>query len=247
VGVPAVSLEEAFDTEDPRAALVALIARQQAAPEGARGTDMAVLAGGGAASVGVLVPALEHGAEVLDILSASTPRRGRKALLELVERVEACVESVDASWCDGLAQCDEAAMAALASALAVLRGLDPEQCGVEGAVSAVSEVLECMERCGSVVLQSLAVLRSGDGAREGARLGALDALRALSPESQGVACGDEVSAIGLLLEQMAEEKYGADVRVSAGLAVFTLICRNGVEMSVAMDSILILSAPARGG
>jgi hypothetical protein len=228
-GVALESVEDALDADEPKSALISLIMACEPEVRGAS-TVVAVLAGGGAASVGVLVPALEHGAEVLDILSTSTPRRGRKALLELLERVEACVESVDASWCDGLAQCKEAQIADLSSLLAAVQLLDGGQCDVSAAVSAVSALLECLERCGSVLLQSLGVLGSAGRACEDVRLAALETLRVLPSEPQGVVCAMEVGAVGMLLGHMSEE-YGVAVRVSAGLAVFSLVCRNDVNVN----------------
>jgi hypothetical protein len=61
------------------------------------------------------------------------------------------VNSVDASWCDGLRQCSEGDVFSLASEMAVVQDLDVEQCDPETAVLAVTGLLAGLDRCGSWV------------------------------------------------------------------------------------------------
>ena len=46
-----------------------------------------------------MVSVLEQAADAAGRRVVTTPRKGRKAVLELLERVEALSESVDAEWC----------------------------------------------------------------------------------------------------------------------------------------------------
>jgi hypothetical protein len=93
-------VEEARDADDAKAALIELLVTRQA-ETGSSADLLRSISAGGEAAVGVLVPVLEHASDVLDALSGSTPRRSRKAELELLERVDSMCESVDASFCDG--------------------------------------------------------------------------------------------------------------------------------------------------
>ena len=81
-----------MDAENPRAELIALITNfasgSDASEEEAASTIVAAIGSGSEASVVIFVSILEHSMDVLGTLSASAPRRGRKALLELMDRVE---------------------------------------------------------------------------------------------------------------------------------------------------------------
>ena len=122
---------------------------------GAAGQMVATLKGGGNAAVVLVASVLEHAASVLDGVSLTTPRKGRKALLEVVERVEALMESLDAEWADGVSKCGEKDLDVLGSLLA---GAYESSMHI---AAHTTELLECLERCGSVVVQSMAVLSRG--------------------------------------------------------------------------------------
>ena len=55
---------------------------------------VAVLQCGGEESEATLGAALEHGLEVLEALAVSTPRRGRKSVDAVCDRIEAALEGV---------------------------------------------------------------------------------------------------------------------------------------------------------
>ena len=145
------------------------------------------------------------------------------------------VNSVDASWCDGLRQCSEGDMFSLASEMAVVQDLDVEQCDPETAVLAVTGLLACLDRCGSTVLRALAVLESS--CSDIARVGALDVLRLLPAEWQGAVCEEEVSTVAAVFAHLGDG-YVPGVRVAAAFALFTLGCRNGLAAGCAsLDAI----------
>ena len=154
-GVSAEAMDEAEEADDVKAALVeVLVARHREV--GAAGRMVTTLKGGGNAAVELVASVLEHAASVLDGVSLTTPRKGRKALLEVVERVEALMESLDAEWVDGVSKCGKKDLDVLGTLLA--QGADGSN--VDIAAHTV-EMLECLDRCGSVVVQSMAVLGRG--------------------------------------------------------------------------------------
>ena len=98
--------------------------------------------------------------EVLDSLSTAGGRRERKAVMELLDRVEAAAESVDVEWCVGLAGCSGVEIERLGASVVGVRKLKSDE-GVDSgasAVAAVLELLESLDRCGSAVLRASSVL-----------------------------------------------------------------------------------------
>eukprot|EP01050_Picozoa_sp_SAG11_P000710 SAG11_NODE_24_length_24699_cov_10.132195_13_plen_723_part_00 len=73
----------------------------------------------------------------------------------------------------------------------------------------------------------MAVLDGSSSGESEAVVGALEALRAMSQESQTVTSADEVLVSELVLEYMIRDGWDGEVRVSASMAMFTLGCRNG--------------------
>jgi hypothetical protein len=224
-GISGDVVEEARDADNAKAALVELLVKRKA--EASSSADLLwAISVGSEVAVGVLVPVLEHASDVLNALSASMPRRSRKAAREALDRVESVCESVDISLCDGIAQCGVRELEVLASLLASVQELDVGAADVDS-VASVSLLLECLARCGSAVLQSLVVLRSDAVHSESARVSALEVLRDLPREHLEVVSLDEVSAVEVVLGCMGES-LGAGVRVSACMALFALGCRNGI-------------------
>ena len=93
----------------------------------------------------LVVSVLEAAADLLEGVSSTTPRKGRKAVREQLEGVESLAESVDVEWCRGLGECSEEELMRLGSAMVGVT----EACGagvaaaVEsgGAMGAVRELL----------------------------------------------------------------------------------------------------------
>ena len=67
-----------------------------------------------------MVAVLEHVTGELDGLSSSMPRKGRKAVRRVLERVESLAESIDAEWARGLSRCGVEEL----ESLAVLQAAD---------------------------------------------------------------------------------------------------------------------------
>eukprot|EP01051_Picozoa_sp_SAG22_P004369 SAG22_NODE_231_length_14551_cov_22.298090_19_plen_595_part_00 len=229
-----------FDSDDPKAALVALLV-QRRRELGALGDVLPALAAGGEEADSVLGACLEHAVEVLDSLSVSLSRRERKSVMELLDRVEGVASGVvDAEWCEGLVRCSRSELERLGSSVVDVAtlviggggggggggGEAPSSSGA--VVSAVLELLTCVERCGSTVLRALAVLSGGEQSEEVLVI-ALEALRLMSDDHQESVSVDEVAAGIAILPHMAG-MCPLGTRVSASMALFTLVCRNGVEL-----------------
>jgi hypothetical protein len=235
-GVSKDAVEEARDAHDPKAALIELlVARHAGAVEAdsAAGSLMLAISAGGEEAADVLALVLEHALELLEALSVLMPRRSRKELRELLERVESVCDSVDVSFCDGVAQCGASELESLASSLACVHGLHVLGAADMDSVVGVSQLLECLARCGSVVLQSLAVLQSDADQSESARVSALEMLRSLSPDRQGRVSSQEAMAAELVVSCLVPDsgaEVGCRLRASGCLALFSLGCRNGVAV-----------------
>ena len=93
------AVDSALDADDPKTALIDLIV-QQVASRGPLDRMLSVVASGGEASAEMVKIVLDHALDVLEELSMASPRKSRKAIRELIERVECVLESVDDEWCD---------------------------------------------------------------------------------------------------------------------------------------------------
>ena len=160
-GVDTEDVEDALDSDDPKAALVLLVLGRHA-EIGAMAEFLPALRRGGEDAATSLESVLEHAAEVLDWMSTSVARKQRKVFVRMLDEVEDAIERVDASWCDGLAQCSDADLECLGAALA---GVNELQAGQVSDGAPVSSLLRCIQRCGSIVLQSVSVLTSVDSSR----------------------------------------------------------------------------------
>ena len=128
----------------------------------------------------MLSSVLEHGIDVLEQCAASLPRKTRRSVREVIDRAEAFVDSIDTAWCDGLSRCDGDALSGLGELLCTVQGFDAGSCDASAASSNVTELLDCLERCGSVAVQCLSALDTG--ADESARMGVLECVRELSTD-----------------------------------------------------------------
>jgi hypothetical protein len=162
VGVTVESVEDAMESADPKASLIDVILEVESR-RGPNDRVQSCLEGGGDGCAEMITGMLDHAMDVLEGLSVSSPRRSRKGLLEVMERAESTVDGVvDAEWCDGVCRCGEDEMGRLSSLLVSVRELTSSS-GASEACDAVTAVLDCLDRCGSAVVQSRAVLCDGDG------------------------------------------------------------------------------------
>ena len=96
-----------------------------------------------------IVDALQHGLAVLEKLSASSNRKGRKAIDELCERLEHAMEALNADTAmEQLASCE---LSELAEHLKAVHDLDEES--GKASVPTVTAALETLTRCRDPVLQ----------------------------------------------------------------------------------------------
>ena len=95
-------------------------------------------------------------------LSVSSPRKGRKALLKTMERVERMLDAVDDEWCDGICQCTPSDHESLSAQLMSVRDMSSTS-SVSSVSNAVAALLDELDRCGAAVLQRLAVLPQSTG------------------------------------------------------------------------------------
>eukprot|EP01052_Picozoa_sp_SAG31_P002380 SAG31_NODE_84_length_27014_cov_3.743006_7_plen_1064_part_00 len=233
VGVDSEALESAEEADDVKAALVELIVSRQCKLRAMEQTT-AVLASGGQETIELISHILEKAAQFMEVAVSSTPRKGRKAMRELLDRVESLVEVVNVQWCARLTKCSQEDLAQLGSAVAslseVLSGQEPHP----SATVEVLELMECLDRCGSVLLQSVAILSAPLGTQSHETYStALEHLRMLSLERLESTSLDEVAASVVVSAHMSDDRMSVVVRASANLALFALGCRNGLEACVA--------------
>jgi hypothetical protein len=144
-GVDAATLEDALDAEDPKRALVELVVagRQRAPASGPEVAMLVVLQRGGEPAALAIGDVLEQALVALEQSSLASPRKApRKALLELMARVEGGLDTIDASWADALSRCSDDDLQRASALLAACGGSR-----TENAAAAASELLGCLERC----------------------------------------------------------------------------------------------------
>eukprot|EP01050_Picozoa_sp_SAG11_P006206 SAG11_NODE_473_length_9186_cov_2.540332_4_plen_644_part_00 len=146
-----------------------------------------------------------------------------------------------AAWAEGAPKCGREQIELLGSSLANVRGLKLQEApgAGDGAVAVVAELLDCLERCGSVVMRSMSVL--GFGAEDHQTspgveiLSALELLREMSRESLAVPLVEEVSAVDVVLRYVETDGSSTDVRVLASMAYYTIGCRNGLAVFESLE------------
>jgi hypothetical protein len=239
-------VEGALDADDPKAALVSLLVSRRL-EVGAAGDMAAALSSGGEGAAAAVTGVLEHIAELLATLLAAASRKSRKALLELLGRVESACESTDARWGDGVAVCGEEDLERLGSLLAHASEIDDGD-ALDEAVAIVSELLDCMEQCGSAALQAVSALQSalGGSVDDAALVGAFEMLRCLSAEHQASVSSKEVMAAELIMGCLGSEAPGANMhyqlRESGSMALFALGCRNGLALCGTLEFVTAVCA-----
>lgn len=188
----------------------------------------------GARAAPVLENCLEQGMQTLELLLTSQPRAKRKAVVELLDRVDAAAASLDVNWFEQLQNCSKQEVSRLASAVASVlsnaESVDREKVmdsqGMLATMDTVVELLVCVERCGSVVLRSLSVLGEAGQCSEQARSVTLEGLRMLPRKREADISEDELSAATTIVPHMAETQ-SMEVRASASMALYTLTARQG--------------------
>lgn len=124
----------------------------------------------------------------------------------MLERAEAVLESIHEELCDGLARCDREALDELGATLISVRGLTdgPGGSDLDATLSAVSALLACVQRCSSVLMQSVAVMSSNVSDAD-VRVAALRALWGLSEAHQERVSAEEVAAFAAVKQALVSK------------------------------------------
>eukprot|EP01046_Picozoa_sp_COSAG06_P021539 COSAG06_NODE_1624_length_8892_cov_3872.704424_2_plen_1157_part_00 len=244
-GASEESVEDAMESADQKASLIGLIVDIESR-RGPADHIRSCLEGGGEACAEMISDVLDHAMDVLEGLSVSSPRKYRKGLLETMEHVESVLEAVTVEWCDGVSRCGPDELEQLCSLLVSVRGLSSSS-GVSSVSDAVTALLECLDRCGSVVVQSMAVLSGGSDASDSSSsssvLSALESLRCLSDERLNAVSADEAAAYEAVLGHLSGlDACAGDAVVSSCMALHTLGCRNGVALCGRVDALELAGA-----
>jgi hypothetical protein len=197
---------------------------------------LAQLRAGGEQSETMLQSMLERSLEMLDSATMGTPRRGRKALLALSERVEDVLESVDEALVQQLAECGVSELEALRDAVCSVERLQGVESVGPECTDAVAQALEELARCSDPVLVAIGQLGSGS---VGERQRGLAVLSGLAREPLASWSSTEVSAAEAVLALLAPaDDGGAGMTLSeqttAWLSLFAFAIRNGTEGSVSV-------------
>jgi hypothetical protein len=199
-------------------------------------------------AVAALAATLEHAVKVLDTLSLSEPRRGRKTIKALSERVEGVLEGIDeGDLAAQVAVCDEVSLASLCERLCAVEALrGSEDCEAAAAVTCVEAALEKLERCSDPVVGASCALASDVAAK---RLRGLSVLSALPRVKLEEVCEAEVDALPVLLQLycVPEEDCSCSDRSAALLGLLTLIFRRGADTVVCQTLVSALSAFTANG
>jgi hypothetical protein len=108
---------------------------------------MQAMEGGTSQAASALESVLEHAVQVLDVLSTKTPRRDRRAVRALCERVEAALESVGGDLAEQLLAAETSALVALCACLSAAEALVVEESTHEEILSVVKRMMETLEGC----------------------------------------------------------------------------------------------------
>ena len=128
-----------MDADDPKTSLIALIV-ELASSRGPADPVLSALTTGGETAADALAAVLDHAMDVLDQLSASSPRKSRRAMRDLLDSVEELSDCMDEDWCDGVSRCSAERLGALASQIVAVQGLVADQ-GASDCVLLVSSLV----------------------------------------------------------------------------------------------------------
>lgn len=219
---------------------------------------MQILSTGGDASCSLLMSTFQGAVELVDGLLSTTTRTSsrnagpraspglaraaRQTMLDLVDRLEHIIESINPEWCDALRQSSATELSALAASVEGAHNLKPSD-GADTITVTLSSLLHSVNRCSSVVVQSTSVLATA-GVSEDKRLRALETLRCLPEERLPEPSQEEIKAFSTAASFMglgsdsnfcSESCTDRAGQVAAAMATFTLGCRNGADACAAPE------------
>eukprot|EP01043_Picozoa_sp_COSAG02_P050298 COSAG02_NODE_5155_length_4583_cov_2.407449_2_plen_1311_part_00 len=109
-----------------------------------RDPTVVALQAGGELLSSLITSVLEAAIEELEQLSAASPRKERRPIKGMIDRVETLLESVDEAWCSAVSQSNE--LERLASLLTRMQS-SAGQSSDPGASSSLAELLDCLDLC----------------------------------------------------------------------------------------------------
>eukprot|EP01045_Picozoa_sp_COSAG04_P006490 COSAG04_NODE_320_length_16877_cov_26.485401_1_plen_4766_part_00 len=229
-GVSSDDVDDAMDSDDPKASLVKVIV-ELSSKRGPADRLLSTLTTGGQSAADTLSAVLDQALDVLEQLSVSSPRKSRKSILELMDSVEQAAESLEVSWCGGMSRCSADRLGDLAARVLAVQALTSAKSAADS-VPVVSSLLESLRDCGNVAVQCESVLAADSGSDKASRLDALECVRGLSPARLGSVSDPEASLFDALKPHLcgSERALTCAERLSCWLSLFVLGCRNGLSV-----------------
>ena len=189
----------------------------------------AVLQGPG--NQGAVVSVLEHGLQVLDVLSMSTPRKKRKAIEEMCARID---ELLEADACS-LATTEATELSILSECLCAVQDLKVGEADTS-CLEILSKALDTVVRCGDRVLASTQQLLSKDTSQRKRGLAMLSRLARQPLASVSLTEISAAEVVSGLLKNDSSDEIEVVEQTLALLSLFAFGIRNGPEASVSVHT-----------
>eukprot|EP01048_Picozoa_sp_COSAG05_P004418 COSAG05_NODE_237_length_13170_cov_25.700558_5_plen_1165_part_00 len=171
---------------------------------------------------GAVVSVLEHGLEVLEALSVSSPRKQRKSVRSMCERVESVLEG-STEVMGQVSMCGVSELECLVECLCEVSGLCVGEVTAAECVATVRAALDELARCSDPVLGASELVQSAESED---RMRGLRALRDLERVVLDEAVEAEVSVVLVVLEVGADRSRSDGERTMAWMGMFALCLRN---------------------
>eukprot|EP01049_Picozoa_sp_SAG25_P016933 SAG25_NODE_4125_length_883_cov_126.173469_1_plen_293_part_11 len=180
---------------------------------------------GGEEAVVALARVLEHALSVLEALRMSTPRRERKVITVMSDRVEKLLDTMDENdLISQIAACEESCLVVLVERLCAVEALSEAEAGdTADAIACVEAMVDEVERCGDPVATASRMLGSNAARQRAQGLAVLSALPRVVLEE---ACDAEVACVSLVMDLSQDSRHDIAERTLAASAQFTLCFRN---------------------
>eukprot|EP01047_Picozoa_sp_COSAG01_P050311 COSAG01_NODE_5073_length_4506_cov_3.537781_2_plen_476_part_00 len=187
---------------------------------------LSVLRGGGEEGVAALAGVLEHGLAVLDALSVATPRRGRRAVREVCERVEGVLEDDLAEIASQLVWLEDSQLLRMCTGLVAVESMDNADVAAS-ALQSLNSVVVDLQHITDPAITSIRLLECTDAQL---RLRGLSALAGLERVALRTPSDMEVLAASTAAQMThstpENNTAGVTEQTSAFWAVFVLSLRN---------------------
>lgn len=163
---------------------------------------------------------------------ATSSRAVRTARRQLINRLEGFAERLDAERCDCIARVGREQLGTVCSRLAAVECVAAANTDdIERVILAVSELLDCLDRCDSTSFQAVSLLRQDNSWPSASD--ALALLCSLPRDPLEQPCPDECSILSSVIRHATSSPRSA--RASAWTALFALAVRNGVTVAASSE------------